>query len=564
MFHGNKPGGMLEKATVTPERQNLLQKKLETNKNKLVDYKPEGRPAKMEGLAQFTAEKLEKNRSLLVDYKTPEVSAAKASGVFFGKRLKEKMSGELTEQEAKELRPIYSDFVKAFRENMDKPDSGWMEKLLEKYLPDIPKADIRRMAQETTETIRKNDAARKGGDKLGQMGSATNTIQKNGYMKEIGHALEDSNDKILETVMCKDLKVNMNPNLDGFIAERYHVETFNVNAVAKKSPWRARVEVPAGAYGKNSVDVVIYHKDNPNKIIRRYQFKYGANAKATERMLNNGSYDFQRILVPKGQSQDIGHKSVEFLESPDGKVRSTALSKADAKKMQENAQKLNAVENDLSIEKNVATKDLVSGIGKQGVQSFLVGGIYGAGKETLSQWKQGETLDVKKIGKSSLEGGGDFAAKQTLASFLKVGSEKGIVKAIPKGTSMETITNISCVAIEDAKIAVKVGKGELTAAEGAGQAVETTASTGVGVLAAGKGVVIGGKIGTAGGAVIASFAAGPEASVVGAKVGAVVGEVVGSSIGYLVGSGAAESFVKGAKEILNNMTESTAPQVATV
>lgn len=563
MFHGNKPGGMLEKAAATPERQNLLQKKLETNKNKLVDYKPEGRPAKMEGLAQFTAEKLEKNRSLLLDYKTPEVSAAKASGVFFGKQLKEKMSGELTEQEAKELRPIYSDFVKAFRENMDKPDSGWVEKLLEKYLPDIPKADIRRMAQETTETIHKNDVARKGSDKLEKMGSAVNAIQKSGYLKEIDRTLEKANDKLLDTVMRKNLDVNRNPNLDGFLAERYHVETFNVNAAVKKSPWRARVVEPTGAYGKNSVDVVIFNSDT-KKIARRYQFKYGADAKATEQMWNNGNYKFQRFLAPKGQSQEISSKAVEVLESPDGKVQSTALSKTDAKKLQENAQKLDAVKNDLTFEKDVAVKDLAPVLGKQGVQSFLVGGIYGAGKETLSQWKQGETLDVKKIGKSSLEGGGDFAAKQTLASFLKVGSEKGIVKAIPKGTSMETITNISCVAIEDAKIAVKVGKGELTAAEGAGQAVETTASTGVGVLAAGKGAVIGGKIGTAGGAVIASFAAGPEASVVGAKVGAVVGEVVGSSIGYLVGSGAAESFVKGAKEVLNNLTESTAPQVATV
>lgn len=563
MFHGNKPGGMLEKATVTPERQNLLQKKLETNKNKLVDYKPEGRPAKMEGLAQFTAEKLEKNRSLLVDYKTPEVSAAKASGVFFGKRLKEKMSGELTEQEAKELRPIYRDFVKAFRENMDKPDSGWVEKLLEKYLPGTPKEDIRRMTKEITETIHKNDVARKGRDKLEKMGSAVNAIQKSGYLKEIDRTLEKANDKLLDTVMRKNLDVNRNPNLDGFLAERYHVETFNVNAAVKKSPWRARVVEPTGAYGKNSVDVVIFNSDT-KKIARRYQFKYGADAKATEQMWNNGNYKFQRFLAPKGQSQEISSKAVEVLESPDGKVQSTALSKTDAKKLQENAQKLDAVKNDLTFEKDVAVKDLAPVLGKQGVQSFLVGGIYGAGKETLSQWKQGETLDVKKIGKSSLEGGGDFAAKQTLASFLKVGSEKGIVKAIPKGTSIETITNISCVAIEDAKIAVKVGKGELTAAEGAGQAVETTASTGVGVLAAGKGAVIGGKIGTAGGAVIASFAAGPEASVVGAKVGAVVGEVVGSSIGYLVGSGAAESFVKGAKEILNNMTESTAPQVATV
>lgn len=563
MFHGNKPGGMLEKATVTPERQNLLQKKLETNKNKLVDYKPEGRPAKLEGLAQFTAEKLEKNRSLLLDYKTPEVSAAKASGVFFGKQLKEKMSGELTEQEAKELRPIYHDFVKAFRENMDKPDSGWVEKLLEKDLPGTPKEDIRRMTKEITETIHKNDVARKGSDKLEKMGSAVNAIQKSGYLKKIDRTLEKANDKLLDTVMRKNLDVNRNPNLDGFLAERYHVETFNVNAAVKKSPWRARVVEPIGAYGKNSVDVVIFNSDT-KKIARRYQFKYGADAKATEQMWNNGNYKFQRFLAPKGQSQEISSKAVEVLESPDGKVQSTALSKTDAKKLQENAQKLDAVKNDLTFEKDVAVKDLAPVLGKQGVQSFLVGGIYGAGKETLSQWKQGETLDVKKIGKSSLEGGGDFAAKQTLASFLKVGSEKGIVKAIPKGTSMETITNISCVAIEDAKIAVKVGKGELTAAEGAGQAVETTASTGVGVLAAGKGAVIGGKIGTAGGAVIASFAAGPEASVVGAKVGAVVGEVVGSSIGYLVGSGAAESFVKGAKEILNNMTESTAPQVATV
>lgn len=563
MFHGNKPGGMLEKATVNPERQNLLQKKLETNKNKLVDYKPEGRPAKLEGLAQFTAEKLEKNRSLLLDYKTPEVSAAKASGVFFGKQLKEKMSGELTEQEAKELRPIYHDFVKAFRENMDKPDSGWVEKLLEKYLPSTPKEDIRRMTKEITETIHKNDVARKGSDKLEKMDSAVNAIQKSGYLKEIDRTLEKANDKLLDTVMRKNLDVNRNPNLDGFLAERYHVETFNVNAAVKKSPWRARVVEPIGAYGKNSVDVVIFNSDT-KKIARRYQFKYGADAKATEQMWNNGNYKFQRFLAPKGQSQEISSKAVEVLESPDGKVQSTALSKTDAKKLQENAQKLDAVKNDLTFEKDVAVKDLAPVLGKQGVQSFLVGGIYGAGKETLSQWKQGETLDVKKIGKSSLEGGGDFAAKQTLASFLKVGSEKGIVKAIPKGTSMETITNISCVAIEDAKIAVKVGKGELTAAEGAGQAVETAASTGVGVLAAGKGAVIGGKIGTAGGAVIASFAAGPEASVVGAKVGAVVGEVVGSSIGYLVGSGAAESFVKGAKEILNNMTESTAPQVATV
>lgn len=558
MFHGNKPGGMLEKATVTPERQNLLQKKLETNKNKLVDYKPEGRPAKLEGLAQFTAEKLEKNKSLLVDYKTPEASAAKASGVFFGKRLKEKMSGELTEQEAKELRPIYRDFVKAFRENMDKPDSGWVEKLLEKYLPGTPKEDIRRMTKEITETIHKNDVARKGSDKLEKMGSAVNAIHAGEYLQNIQDVINQANKNMLSTVLRKDGRINQNPNLDGFIAERYHTETFNVDAVVKKSKWRAEVKVPEGAYGKNSVDASVYDGNGLNDV-RRYQFKYGSDAKATERMKNEGNYK-QRLLTPEGQSKDIRGKATEFLESPDGKVHSTPLSKERAKEMQRNAQNGKLDKNNLSFKENVAMKDLAPELAKDSVISFLTGAVYGAGKEVVPKLIRGEKIEGKQVTETALKDGGDFAAKQALAALLKVGSEKDILKAIPKETSMEMLTNVSYVVIEDAKIAVKVGKGELTAAEGAGQAVETTASTGAGIIVASKGAAIGGNIGSSAGLLVGMMCGLPVLEV----AGGVVGEVVGGSIGYLVGSGAAESFVKGAKEMLNNLTESTAPQVATV
>lgn len=558
MFHGNKPGGMLEKAAATPERQNLLQQKLETNKNKLVDYKPEGRPAKLEGLAQFTAEKLEKNRSLLVDYKTPEVSAAKASGVFFGKRLKEKMPGELTEQEAKELRPIYRDFVKAFRENMDKPDSGWVEKLLEKYLPGTPKEDIRRMNKEITETIHKNDVARKGSDKLEKMGSAVNAIHAGEYLQNIQDAINQANKNMSSTVLRKDGMINQNPNLDGFIAERYHTETFNVDAAVKKSKWRAEVKVPEGAYGKNSVDASVYDGNGLNDV-RRYQFKYGSDAKATERMKNEGNYK-QRLLTPEGQSKDIRGKATEFLESPDGKVHSTPLSKERAKEMQRNAQNGELDKNNLSFKENVAMKDLAPELAKDSVISFLTGAVYGAGKEVVSKLIRGEKIEGKQVTETALKDGGDFAAKQALAALLKVGSEKDILKAIPKETSMEMLTNVSYVVIEDAKIAVKVGKGELTAAEGAGQAVETTASTGAGIIVASKGAAIGGDIGSSAGLLVGMMCGLPVLEV----AGGVVGEVVGGSIGYLVGSGAAESFVKGAKEMLNNLTESTAPQVVTV
>lgn len=562
MFYGNKPGGMLEKAATTPERQNLLQQKLETNKNKLVDYKPEGRPTKLEGLAQVTAEKLEKNKNLLMDYKTPEVSAAKASGVFFGGRLEEKAPeklGRLTEQELKELQPIYSDFIKACRENMDKPDSGWLEKLLEKYLPGTPKEEIRQMVKASTETIRKNDAASKGGDKLEKVGSAVNAIHVGEYLQNIQDAIDQANKNMSSTVLRKDGLVNQNPNLDGFIAERYHAETFNVDAAVKKSKWRAEVKVPEGAYGKNSVDASVYDGNGLNDV-RRYQFKYGSDAKATERMKNAGNYK-QRLLTPEGQSKDISGKATEFLESPDGKVRSTPLSKERAKEMQRNAQNGELEKNKLSFKENVAMKDLAPELAKDSVISFLTGAVCGAGKEVVPKLIKGEKIEGKQVAETALKDGGDFAAKQALAALLKVGSENGILsKVIPEGTPMETLTNISYVVIEDAKIAAKVGKGELTAAEGAGQAVETTASTGAGIIAAGKGAAIGGDIGSSAGLLVGMMFGLPVLEV----AGGVIGEVVGGGVGYLVGSKAGEQFVKGAKAMLNNLTENAVPQPATV
>ncbi len=79
--------------------------------------------------------------------------------------------------------------------------------------------------------------------------------------------------------------MNQQLNLDGFIAEQHHVDTFNLDAVAKGSEYSAEVlqPKPYQTYGKNSVDIVI--KDGEGKIVRRYQAKYGADADATDTML---------------------------------------------------------------------------------------------------------------------------------------------------------------------------------------------------------------------------------------------------------------------------------------
>ncbi|MCS5854374.1 hypothetical protein LNO23_00245 [Klebsiella pneumoniae subsp. pneumoniae] len=60
--------------------------------------------------------------------------------------------------------------------------------------------------------------------------------------------------------------MNQQLNLDGFIAEQHHADTFNLDAVAKGSEYRAEVLKPksGGTYGKNSVDVVI--RDGEGKL----------------------------------------------------------------------------------------------------------------------------------------------------------------------------------------------------------------------------------------------------------------------------------------------------------
>ena len=105
---------------------------------------------------------------------------------------------------------------------------------------------------------------------------------------------------------------------------------FNLNAEATGSEYRAKVLEPDGAYGKNSVDVVIV--DGEGKIVKRYQCKYGQDSHATGEMFEKGDYRGQGKLIPDGQ--EIEKKSSNVIEAPDG-TTSKPLSKEKAKQMQE-------------------------------------------------------------------------------------------------------------------------------------------------------------------------------------------------------------------------------------
>ena len=167
------------------------------------------------------------------------------------------------------------------------------------------------------------------------------------YAAEIDTAVKTANDAMRTAIETGSGDVAGSLNLDGFIAERHHADTFNLDAAAKGSPLRAEV---LGSQGRNSVDVVI--KDADGRIVRRYQSKYGQDAKATRKMFREGDYRGQRKLVPSGQEGDVPG-STDRIEA-DG-VRSRPLTKDGAKRRQDRAQQDGEIETTRTIQRMMVT-----------------------------------------------------------------------------------------------------------------------------------------------------------------------------------------------------------------
>ncbi len=88
------------------------------------------------------------------------------------------------------------------------------------------------------------------------------------YLENLDGALQTANESLYRTITTQAGAISQNPRLDGFIAEQYHAQTFNMNAEATGSPYRAKVLEPTGnGYAKNSVDIVIV--DGDGKVVRR-------------------------------------------------------------------------------------------------------------------------------------------------------------------------------------------------------------------------------------------------------------------------------------------------------
>ena len=479
-----------------------------------------------------------------------------------------------SEENAQNLGATVKDFLNSYAQKPPEQSTrDWLYEKLTRELPDKTDEEITATVDEIIGDIENYDKSRASLDTACASGiskedwladtckkaSAAMSVNEFGnYLSGIDEAIAEGNAAMRNAIMTQEGLVSRNPNLDGFIAEQHHVNTFNMDAALKNSNFRAvRLDRPeGGTFGKNSVDIRIFDK-RTGQTVHRYQVKYYQTAKDSIKAVDPSRYGNQQGLVGKGQAKADLVKEVlpegskkRITETIGGTdkvdAESTALSKNQAEKYRDNAQHSGRLQDKMSWNR-YTTNELIHNIGREAAMA----GVYAAGMNTgltlAVKTLQGEKIDGEEVVKAAITTGADAGVKAATAGALKVGVEKGLVPVLAKTTPVSVITGIACVAIENIKVMKRFGEGELTATQTLDYMGRNTVAMVGSLVAAGKGVAIGKSIGAIVGSVL-----GPVGTVVGGVVGGVVGAVAGSTVGKAIYEGG-KAIVKTAVSVVKSV-----------
>ena len=450
----------------------------------------------------------------------------------------------LSEDEARQVTPIMQDLLETVghAENTEEISSVLSDKF-RTYLPDKSEEEISGYVRTITDTLQSNsdrlaslDAAKQHGtsreawfaDSTMKVASQYGVDRTLSYYAKLSETIQQSNEQMYNVIMTNSGSVNMNPNLDGLMAEQHHVQSFNMDAAAKGSNLRAEIVSHDGeAYTKNGVDIVI-RDVKKNKIVKRYQAKYYKDSNATELALKHGDYRGQQALVPKDQLEEItsnGRKATDVISCDN--IKSEPLSKTEAKQMQESAQKgeIQQVSFD-----DYKMKDLAKGVGKQAVSAAMMGAAITTGFVIAEKVVKGEEITADEIIETAVITGADAGVKAAVSGSLVIASEKGMLSVIPKGTPAEFAATVAFIAVENAKVLVKVANGEMSATAGLSRMMDVTFSAVTGLAVS---FVACAEIGVAVG--LALF---PAVGIVAGLAAGVIGYAAGTKLGQTISKGA--------------------------
>ena len=455
---------------------------------------------------------------------------------------------DVKEENYPEINNTFTEFIGDYKKkNESESDENWLIGKFNKHsdLWNNDKDAIENDAKEIVKTVHDfyqakqelDEHCSKGRDKeswlekkIEQGATAAGTVGVMQYGACLDTAIGRANEAMESTIRCLDGHINRNPNLDGFIAEQHHVDTFNLDAAAKESGFYAET---LKSTNKNSVDIVI--KDSRGNIVRKYQSKYCENADASSAAFEEGKYNFQRKLVPQGQGKDIpnANEKIEIRAKNKGteKIESTPLSKEEAKEIQRKAQEEGVIpEYDWT---KFKIKDMSKAIGKRAaVAAAFAVGFQGArilGRRIFNKLtgKQNNTVgeDVQEFVKSSLESGGSAGLTVAASGAMTVIVKRGFLGSVLKHTPAGRIAAAVSIGVENIKTLYRFAKGELTGEQALDHAGKNTCSL-IGALAgSAKGASIGATIG---------MTLGPVGSFIGGLAGGIVGGIAGSTVGEAV------------------------------
>ena len=463
--------------------------------------------------------------------------------------------GSSVEQEAEKFAPILKDFMQSYADkdkNVD--DKEWLKSKLKKELPECTQEEIEAYSEEIVTSVKNFDEniesiekARTKGikpdewlmDKLSDASIGMGVNSFGDYLFNIDRTLQNANAQLLSTVLNQDGSVSYCQNLDGFIAEQMHVNSFNEQASLNLCPYIAKVQVPESgtSYGRNSFDTVICDKYT-GKIVHQYQFKYGKDAQATIAMLKNGNYNNQTIVVPKEQVELVQAafpgKTVTDRMGNTNKVftSSQPMSKKEVKAFQNDVQHKGIVRKESW--NSFETKRLIKGIAVTSMGIGVVSAGITAGFDIWAQGNKGEKIKGEEVIKTALISGTDAGVKCAAAGALTVAVRKGTISIVSQTTPVHILAKTAAIGIENIKIALKVISGEITVKEGLDKMARNSVAMVLGLDCAAAGAVIGGT----------ALSLIPV-------VGPFLGAIVGGGVAYCAGAKVGNLIYDGVKKVAN-------------
>ena len=384
-------------------------------------------------------------------------------------------------------------------------------------------------------------------DTATSIGKTLGQTAVNNYIGNIDRAIENANANMRDTILRQDGCINQNPNLDGFIAESHHANTYNIDAATKELKLRAE-DLKPDVYGKNSVDIVIKKVSNGSEeIVRKYQAKFGKDAKVTESYfrdkLGDFKYRFQKKLVSTDQVNDIpnGVDKIEY-----GGAESKSISKQEAKEMQKKAQSGDKNALDLSFKNDVSTHEVLKRVGYKAVRNSIYSGAIAVGMNIGKKVITGEEIDGEEVVETAIKTGATTGVTTVVHGAMTAAAKKGILKgAFAKSTF---VSAVAFSAVETVSTVYKVGTGEMSLKEGVDSLVETF-TTGA-VIAKAMAVTSATITGALGAGALVTTVATVAAGAVVATVGTAVAKPIYKGIKTIV-----SEVVSGAKKVVSAGTK---------